>query len=79
MDWLLRAGFEIVNDGFDLNYFYIARAPVVANKIDMIVPGKVAEGSVGELKSNYIPGRKSLIHLNYLSGGRAGLEAVRIR
>lgn len=78
LNWPIRAGYEIVNDGYDLNFFYVARAPVVDNKMNMIVPGKVSEGSLCELKLIYILGGRSLIHIDSLSGSRARLEGARI-
>lgn len=53
MDLLIRGGFEVINDGFDLKKFYIARGTVVADGKDVgVSPGRVSEGSLGELTSS---------------------------
>lgn len=49
LDWPIRAGFKIVNDGYDLSTFYIARAPIFIDEYRLTVPGKVSEGSLGKL------------------------------
>lgn len=60
----IRAGFEIVNDGFDLKVFYIARGTVIADGKDVGVSvGRVSEGSLGELTS-HPPGRTTLIRFD---------------
>lgn len=52
MSFLIRGGFEIINNGYDLKVFYLARALCPGSGM---TPGKVSEGAVGKM----VPNRKS--------------------
>lgn len=49
MSLLIRGGFEVINNGYDLKVFYIARALYPGSGM---TPGKVSEGAVGEMESD---------------------------